>query len=119
MTRSTMKSLIWLLLIVVLFYWKILLTRQFSLLTESEDRKSTRLNSSHGYISYAVFCLKKKNKLLLRNEYLADVYVRPLLFKSSERIRVQLHLLQESYLIYNPLLAYYLGTTVIRLAVSR
>src|SRR5687768_18000656 len=28
------------------------------------DRKSTRLNSSHGYISYAVFCLKKKNKIL-------------------------------------------------------
>src|SRR2546429_4945323 len=27
------------------------------------DRKSTRLNSSHGYISYAVFCLKKKNSL--------------------------------------------------------
>src|SRR5687768_18209928 len=27
---------------------------------DSEDRKSTRLNSSHGYISYAVFCLKKK-----------------------------------------------------------
>src|SRR5712675_2885042 len=26
----------------------------------SEDRKSTRLNSSHGYISYAVFCLTKK-----------------------------------------------------------
>src|SRR2546422_7196777 len=26
------------------------------------DRKSTRLNSSHGYISYAVFCLKKKTK---------------------------------------------------------
>src|SRR2546422_7070295 len=35
-----------------------------------EDRKSTRLNSSHGYISYAVFCLKKKkkNKHRLRNE---------------------------------------------------
>ena len=29
---------------------------------EEEDRKSTRLNSSHGYISYAVFCLKKKKK---------------------------------------------------------
>src|SRR5687768_4434633 len=29
---------------------------------EREDRKSTRLNSSHGYISYAVFCLKKKKK---------------------------------------------------------
>src|SRR2546422_4284695 len=28
----------------------------------SIDRKSTRLNSSHGYISYAVFCLKKKKK---------------------------------------------------------
>src|SRR2546422_5457363 len=32
----------------------------------NEDRKSTRLNSSHGYISYAVFCLKKKNKLNLK-----------------------------------------------------
>src|SRR5258707_4554777 len=28
-----------------------------------QDRKSTRLNSSHANISYAVFCLKKKNKL--------------------------------------------------------
>src|SRR2546429_8015883 len=32
---------------------------------ESGDRKSTRLNSSHGYISYAVFCLKKKNMFFL------------------------------------------------------
>src|SRR3989449_963796 len=31
------------------------------LVVAAEDRKSTRLNSSHGYISYAVFCLKKKN----------------------------------------------------------
>src|SRR2546422_8312775 len=31
------------------------------------DRKSTRLNSSHGYISYAVFCLKKKKKKKTRN----------------------------------------------------
>src|SRR5205809_1254286 len=30
--------------------------------TAGQDRKSTRLNSSHGYISYAVFCLKKKKK---------------------------------------------------------
>src|SRR5205809_1465139 len=30
--------------------------------TKKLDRKSTRLNSSHGYISYAVFCLKKKKK---------------------------------------------------------
>src|SRR2546422_1999232 len=28
-----------------------------------QDRKSTRLNSSHGYISYAVFCLKKKKNI--------------------------------------------------------
>src|SRR5687768_17984249 len=35
----------------------------------SEDRKSTRLNSSHGYISYAVFCLKKKkNKKIKKNK---------------------------------------------------
>src|SRR5690625_6609051 len=31
----------------------------------SEDRKSTRLNSSHVAISYAVFCLKKKSKIRL------------------------------------------------------
>src|SRR2546422_7674531 len=30
--------------------------------TAAGDRKSTRLNSSHGYISYAVFCLKKKTQ---------------------------------------------------------
>src|SRR2546430_5775843 len=30
---------------------------------QSEDRKSTRLNSSHSQISYAVFCLKKKNNI--------------------------------------------------------
>src|SRR5687768_17939294 len=33
----------------------------------SVDRKSTRLNSSHGYISYAVFCLKKKKNRALIN----------------------------------------------------
>src|SRR2546429_3489839 len=31
-----------------------------------EDRKSTRLNSSHGYISYAVFCLKKQQHETVR-----------------------------------------------------
>src|SRR3989449_8209311 len=34
------------------------------------DRKSTRLNSSHGYISYAVFCLKKKKTLTHTNDAL-------------------------------------------------
>src|SRR3989449_4292308 len=33
------------------------------------DRKSTRLNSSHGYISYAVFCLKKKTNIQGQNRY--------------------------------------------------
>src|SRR3712207_7270037 len=33
------------------------------------DRKSTRLNSSHANISYAVFCLKKKNKPISRMKY--------------------------------------------------
>src|SRR2546429_9918706 len=33
---------------------------QYERLPDALDRKSTRLNSSHGYISYAVFCLKKK-----------------------------------------------------------
>src|SRR2546422_6270957 len=34
----------------------------FTARARNADRKSTRLNSSHGYISYAVFCLKKKKK---------------------------------------------------------
>src|SRR5687768_17786876 len=36
--------------------------KQSSAQQKDRDRKSTRLNSSHGYISYAVFCLKKKKK---------------------------------------------------------
>src|SRR2546422_4633334 len=36
--------------------------RAIPVVAVSLDRKSTRLNSSHGYISYAVFCLKKKNE---------------------------------------------------------
>src|SRR5690348_17562856 len=34
------------------------------------DRKSTRLNSSHPSISYAVFCLKKKKKLIVLSKYM-------------------------------------------------
>src|SRR3989449_4438145 len=44
--------------------------------TVTKDRKSTRLNSSHGYISYAVFCLKKKIVQVLRHlEYVAKLNV--------------------------------------------
>src|SRR2546429_6699543 len=39
-----------------------------------QDRKSTRLNSSHGYISYAVFCLKKKKNT--RTHRLSSVLLR-------------------------------------------
>src|SRR2546429_6857322 len=38
-----------------------------------KDRKSTRLNSSHGYISYAVFCLKKKKETSSRCAVQGDV----------------------------------------------
>src|SRR2546430_10839953 len=43
-------------------------TRELDALNPRQDRKSTRLNSSHSQISYAVFCLKKKT---------ADVHARP------------------------------------------
>src|SRR3712207_8882686 len=39
-------------------------------LLDRRDRKSTRLNSSHANISYAVFCLKKKNTIIFSNIYL-------------------------------------------------
>src|SRR5207302_5767233 len=60
---------------------------RFSRIREKRDRKSTRLNSSHVKISYAVFCLKKKNEIILRpdsrNIYVTNntavlaFYVRP------------------------------------------
>src|SRR2546429_1356355 len=37
-----------------------------------QDRKSTRLNSSHGYISYAVFCLKKQQPPLHLHRYVVN-----------------------------------------------
>src|SRR5947209_16196174 len=54
--------------IVVISLWVIGLAQgftkggSFGLAVATLDRKSTRLNSSHANISYAVFCLKKKNK---------------------------------------------------------
>src|SRR3989449_6379450 len=44
---------------------------------ENIDRKSTRLNSSHGYISYAVFCLKKK-KLIARVNHVCKDCAAPM-----------------------------------------
>src|SRR2546422_8496859 len=54
----------------------------------SRDRKSTRLNSSHGYISYAVFCLKKKKQKNKQNsEYKNVCRIRadPLCNRNKER----------------------------------
>src|SRR2546430_3215825 len=48
------------------------------------DRKSTRLNSSHSQISYAVFCLKKKNKQVVRQRCRLSLQPRV-----RTRIRVQ------------------------------
>src|SRR3712207_7196908 len=45
-----------------------------------EDRKSTRLNSSHANISYAVFCLKKKNDMLLLPAVLRRLPSRSLVY---------------------------------------
>src|SRR3712207_6981650 len=41
---------------------------------DGKDRKSTRLNSSHANISYAVFCLKKKNNLSARHPLTPTIY---------------------------------------------
>src|SRR5437762_6687090 len=43
--------------------------------TELEDRKSTRLNSSHRCISYAVFCLKKKKHNITQSASMSHLYV--------------------------------------------
>src|SRR5438445_6984645 len=50
----------------------VVVIKNVGFLGTGEDRKSTRLNSSHANISYAVFCLKKKkknNKIIVCDEY--------------------------------------------------
>src|SRR5256884_3512604 len=59
--------------------------------TMSPDRKSTRLNSSHGYISYAVFCLKKKNDNLLTHLIRDNVAFRPNHEDQAERPVTRVH----------------------------
>src|SRR2546426_8479413 len=53
----------------------------------AQDRKSTRLNSSHLVISYAVFCLKKKKKKILLNDRLIALYLLPTRQAQCERRR--------------------------------
>src|SRR2546426_8592479 len=56
-------------------------TRARPILQPLQDRKSTRLNSSHLVISYAVFCLKKKNKpapsIRTNLDFGRDTYKKP------------------------------------------
>src|SRR2546429_1080564 len=54
------------------------------------DRKSTRLNSSHGYISYAVFCLKKKKKHYAQEMQQQDTHESTILYQ------------RQTYLPYQP-----------------
>src|SRR5258708_30941470 len=56
---------------------------------DPKDRKSTRLNSSHQIISYAVFCLKKKKKIY------------PLIFAATNSNVVRQSLAQRKYEIFN------------------
>src|SRR5207245_9819875 len=56
-------------------------------LAYSLDRKSTRLNSSHGSISYAVFCLKKKMQLISYTTYIQKTNAFTLAFSNSQRLR--------------------------------
>src|SRR3712207_8771406 len=63
--------------------------RRAPLLPAARDRKSTRLNSSHANISYAVFCLKKKNtQLLIPIKYLRIVHIRTLLYQPDTTITI-------------------------------
>src|SRR2546429_4760295 len=56
------------------------------------DRKSTRLNSSHGYISYAVFCLKKKNKKAQQRKLESLLtYTREVLWKPLPNLNMSTH----------------------------
>src|SRR5688572_32746047 len=56
-------------------YWDLVFTLRNLQSKHQVDRKSTRLNSSHSQISYAVFCLKKKkNKNLIKIQYCRYMY---------------------------------------------
>src|SRR2546429_3216717 len=65
---ATLSAVVFLLFVALTFVLarnllKLFAERRLGVLGSKLDRKSTRLNSSHGYISYAVFCLKKKKEV--------------------------------------------------------
>src|SRR2546427_4991597 len=59
-----------------LLLFALFLTMRREVDSKRKDRKSTRLNSSHSQISYAVFCLKKKKKPLTNNITRIEYYFR-------------------------------------------
>src|SRR2546422_6589784 len=56
------RSIFWLGVMLAWFFGVTLRVLPTGFRLDTGDRKSTRLNSSHGYISYAVFCLKKRKE---------------------------------------------------------
>src|SRR5205809_209143 len=67
--------------------------------TAARDRKSTRLNSSHGYSSYAVFCLKKKSSLMAVNIHITIIELNSLHTKRQnlfQELDAVIHLLMEA-----------------------
>src|SRR5947209_9460306 len=70
-------------------YWE--MQEAIAIAPEAIDRKSTRLNSSHANISYAVFCLKKKNIKLQADPVVA--YLCPLQYRDAHHaLGVTLHI---------------------------
>src|SRR2546429_1368669 len=65
------------------------------------DRKSTRLNSSHGYISYAVFCLKKTNRAITSPTRLRDGRLRVL--RGETGVGLSPHPLSSDFGAFQPL----------------
>src|SRR3712207_7293104 len=58
-------------------------------IAQVKDRKSTRLNSSHANISYAVFCLKKKKSQLNHAHYITNYTILLLQSKTIKNIRIR------------------------------
>src|SRR5688572_31131056 len=65
------------------------------------DRKSTRLNSSHSQISYAVFCLKKKNKRKNKITFTQTLHYHPYLFSLSNKTAILIFLFIIYIFIYS------------------
>src|SRR2546429_4471076 len=74
------------------------------------DRKSTRLNSSHGYISYAVFCLKKKKKthsrLRVSSHSIANECIHLVQITNMRKLYLQQRpshtMILDTYILYTP-----------------